>query len=117
MVAYLYFIQGVIVAIPRNIILTYSDLPESWILSIFSASVIAFSLKFITAPFIEKFTNLKYGKRKTWIVTSQVMASVTIFIGAFLTSDTQEVGLAVVLIFAIFFVTLQDISIDAAAIK
>ena len=45
------------------------------------------------------------------------MASIMIFIGAFLTSDSHQVGLAIVFIFAIFFISFQNISIDAAAIK
>ena len=45
------------------------------------------------------------------------MASIMIFIGAFLTSDNHKVGLAVIFILALFFISLQNISIDAAAIK
>lgn len=91
---YLYFIQGVLLALPATMPFVYKTLPPYWVLSIFSAATLPFSFKFIegnlsdySAPFIEKFTNVEYGKRKTWIILSQIMASITLFISSFFTSQ------------------------------
>ena len=40
-----------------------------------------------------------------------------IFIGAYITSQDYAPLLAILLIFTVFFITLQDISLDAVAIK
>ena len=121
---YLYFIQGVLLALPATMPFVYEKLTPYWVLSIFSAAVLPFSFKFIegtllyySAPFVEKFTNVEYGKRKTWIIISQIMASVAIFISSFFTSDNYQVVIAVFFLISLFFITLQDISLDAMAIK
>jgi MFS family permease len=98
-------------------ILVYLELPPKWIISIFSAATLPFSFKFITAPFIEKYTFLSYGKRKTWIIISQIICSILLLVASFLTDEDHEVPLAILFIFTIFFLTLQGISLDAVAIK
>lgn len=45
--SYLYFIQGVALALPATMPLMYPELPPYWILSIFSAATLPFSFKFI----------------------------------------------------------------------
>ena len=45
--SYLYFIQGVVLALPATMPLMYPELPPYWILSIFSAATLPFSFKFI----------------------------------------------------------------------
>jgi hypothetical protein len=76
-----------------------------------------FSFKFVTAPLIEKYTFINYGKRKTWIIISQLLSSLLLFLASFLTDQYHEVAIAILFIFTIFFLTLQDISLDAVAIK
>jgi hypothetical protein len=98
-------------------ILVYEQLPPHWILSIFAASVLPFSFKFITAPFMERYTSVKYGKRKTWIVLSQTVAALVIFGNSFLTGSENEVVFAALCIVSKFFISLQDISLDALSVK
>lgn len=45
------------------------------------------------------------------------MASLSLFIGSFFTDQKYEVFLAIVFFMAVLFITLQDISLDAMAIK
>ena len=97
--------------------LVYAKLPSYNVLSIFSAATIPFSIKFILAPFIEKFTVLKYGKRKFWIVLSQISVIFLIILSSFFTEQKYEAMMGVFMVTAMFFVALQDISLDSLAIK
>ena len=47
----------------------------------------------------------------------QFMSFLMIFVGSFVTGQNQEIGLAILLIIAIFFITVQDISVDGLGIK
>lgn len=116
-VAYLYFIQGVVLVLPATMTLVYTELPPYTILCIFSASNLPFSTKFIVAPFIEKFTSLGYGKRKTWIIISQLTTSAFLIIASFFTKDKEQIYMGVFMVASVFFIALQDISLDAMAIK
>jgi PAT family beta-lactamase induction signal transducer AmpG len=40
---------------------------------LFALGILPFSLKFITAPILEKYSNSIYGKRKTWIIIAQLI--------------------------------------------
>ena len=117
MVGYLYFIQGVVLILPATMTLVYPVLPPYTVLSIFSASNLPFSTKFIIAPFIEKFTSLKYGKRKTWIVISQLTTSTLLLIASFFTDQKYQCEMGIMMVASVFFIALQDISLDALAIK
>ena len=70
LVAFLYLIQGVYLNVPGTIVLTYKQVPSYSILAYFSMAILPFSLKFLSAPFIEKYSSLSYGRRKTWVVIS-----------------------------------------------
>ena len=48
---------------------------------------------------------------------SQIIASIMLFISSFFTQPTHQVGIAVCFLLTILFITLQDISLDAMAIK
>lgn len=52
LVSYLYFIQGVYLALPATIPMIYKEMPSYDILAFFSAAVLPFSFKFISAPLI-----------------------------------------------------------------
>jgi uncharacterized membrane protein len=51
LIGYLYFIQGIVLCLPATIILTYSTIPEYWVLSLFSAAWLPFSFKFLSGTF------------------------------------------------------------------
>jgi hypothetical protein len=58
-------------------------MPSYSILGLFSIVVLPFSIKFISAPFIEKFTWKAYGRRKTWVIVSFVGSSLLLFLATF----------------------------------
>lgn len=97
--------------------MVYPELPSYETLSVFSAASAPFSIKFIVAPFIEKFTTISYGKRKTWIIISQMIASFLLMLASFFTGPSHQIKMALFLIAIVFLITLQDISLDALAIK
>jgi hypothetical protein len=70
MIGWMYFLEGVLTSLPYTMIIIYPHLPPEWIISIFTASRLPYSLKFVVAPAIEKYSSLWYGKRKTWIIIS-----------------------------------------------
>jgi hypothetical protein len=117
MIGYLYFIQGFLLAIPGTVPYVYPNLPDYLILSLFSLSTLPFSFKFLTAPILEKYTNLNYGKRKTWIIISQTLTNIMVLIGSFFTDESQAQVLAIFLIFLFLGLSLQDIALDALCLK
>lgn len=51
LIGYLYFVQGLILALCGTIPYTYKHLPAYGIMSFFSAATLPFSFKFITGKF------------------------------------------------------------------
>lgn len=94
-------------------------------MSIFATIAIPFSLKFLTgnfylieiAPITEKLNFVMYGKRKTWIVVSEVGASVMMYVASFYTGYENAQGFALILIGVMLFISLQDISLDCLTLK
>jgi len=68
-------------------------------------------------PFLEKYTNLSYGKRKTWIIISQIICSGILIISSFFTEVTFASLIAIFLMCSELFLTIQDISLDSLSIK
>ena len=97
--------------------LVYEELPSYTVLSVFAAGSLPFSIKFLIAPFVEKYTIISYGKRKTWIVSSQLVCGTILFCSSFYTAQVHEYRMGVLMVATVFFIALQDISLDALAIK
>lgn len=70
-----------------------------------------------SAPFLEKYTNLTYGKRKTWIIISQAICSLILIVSSFFTEVTVASLIALLLMGSELFLTIQDISLDSLSIK
>jgi hypothetical protein len=87
MVGYLEFAQGCVYAIAGTIPYAYKNLPDYFTLSIFMMCTLPFALKFITAPLLEKFTSLRYGKRKTWVVINQTAVGLLLLLASFYTGE------------------------------
>jgi len=58
-----------------------------------------------------------YGKRKTWIIIGQICAGTCLFIASFYTDSENAYTLALLLLGCMFFISLQDISLDSLALK
>jgi hypothetical protein len=69
------------------------------------------------APFLEKYTNLSYGKRKTWIIISQLICACILLGASFFTEVTFASLIALLLMSSELFLTIQDISLDSLSIK
>lgn len=117
MIGYLYFAQGFVLSISSTTPYIYPELPDYFTLSLFSLSSLPFSLKFITAPLLEKYSNLNYGKRKTWIMVSQIGTLISIILCSFFTDLSQAHLFATISFFIYFFLSMQDISLDALCLK
>lgn len=119
LVSFLYFIQGIFLVIPSTTVLTYNKLPAYDILGYFSSATLPFSLKFISAPLVERFTSSKYGRRKTWLVISLILASLFIFLASNFTGEDEssQIYLSFALFAVILMISIKDISTDALAVK
>lgn len=124
MFIYLYFVQGILISFGTTMPYIYNELPNYQVMSIFATVAIPFSLKFLTgnflsnsAPITEKINFVLYGKRKTWIIFSQVPASFLLYFASFYTDFSKAQYFALILISLMFFISLQDISLDCLALK
>lgn len=117
MIGFLYFFQGFVFAISATTPYTYSTLPDYITLSLFTLSPLSYSFKFVTAPILQKYTSLSYGKRKTWIVISQLVACALIVSLAFYTNLHQAKTFAMICFIIYFTLSLQDISVDSLCLK
>lgn len=117
MFGYMYFLEGLLNSLAVTVPYIYPELPNYVILSYFSLSSIPFSFKFVTAPLVEKFSWISYGKRKTWIVINQFVTGIIILILSFLTDLSQASTFAFTLLFAFLTSSLQDIAMDGLALK
>ena len=60
---------------------------------------------------------MQYGNRKTWIVFSQIICSIVLFFSSFFTDVTLATLFALILMLSVFFLAIQDISLDSLSIK
>lgn len=79
----------------------------------FSWVGIAYSLKFVWSPLLDRFTLFRIGRRRSWMVATQIALMATLlFIGTL--NPIDNLGLMAVMAFFIaFFSATQDIAIDA----
>lgn len=74
---------------------------------------LAYSLKFVWAPLIDRFTLFKLGRRRSWMLTSQLLLLASIAgIGLF-DPKMSLTNMAVLAVLTAFFSATQDIVIDA----
>ena len=79
----------------------------------FSWVGMAYSLKFLWSPLLDRFQLTKWGRRRSWMLLSQLAIVVLLF---FLsrTNPHEQLGLmAILAVFIAFFSATQDIAIDA----
>lgn len=70
-----------------------------------------------SAPFIERYTDLWYGKRKTWVIIGQFLTGILLILISFFTQQDQARFFATMFIFIYFFISLQDIALDGLCLK
>ena len=116
--SYVYFIQGYYVKLGGTITLLYPVYPSLIVLSYFSMMYLPFSFKFVTAPLVQRFTFVKYGRRKFGIVVSLIITSLLTFpLAQNLTDPDKYLNLAIIFFIVILCISMGDIALDAACVK
>ena len=86
----------------------------------FAWLVLTYSLKFLWAPFVDRYSVLGFkvfGKRRGWILFSQSVIFLSL-IGMSLIDPLQNIQLlALFAFFAAFFGSIQDVAVDALRIE
>ncbi len=72
-----------------------------------------YSLKFIWAPLLDRFSLFGMGRRRSWIMLSQVGIAASIFYMGSIVPSEGLLPLAIAALFVSFFSATQDIAIDA----
>ena len=72
-----------------------------------------YNLKFLWAPVIDRFTPLRLGRRRSWILLTQVAIFLGLLLMALLRPDQHNYLLLATAITVAFFSASQDVSIDA----
>lgn len=110
--------QGIYLSLIGSIVYLYPVFPTPNVLSTFSIASLPFSFKFLTAPFVEKYTIQSYGPRKFWISLSLFATSILTYPLALIATVQEQYETTAALLFVIIaFISLGDIGIDAAAVK
>ncbi len=90
------------------------------IIGFFSWLVLTYSLKFLWAPFVDRYSVIGFGvfgKRRGWILFSQFMIFLSLIGMSFIDPLQNIKFLALFAFFAAFFGSIQDIAIDALRIE
>lgn len=74
---------------------------------------LAYSLKFIWAPLIDRFTLFKLGRRRSWMLTSQILLVAAIAGIGMTDPKVSLMNMAILSVLTAFFSATQDIVIDA----
>ena len=95
--------------------LSYSEIGEIMLCTM------PFSFKVLWSPFVE-FYNIKWiGKRKSWIIPTQlIMCAILFYLRAQLEQlliDKEVQQVSILLTFLIFIITCQDIAVDSWAVE
>lgn len=83
------------------------------VIGFFSWVTMAYSLKFLWSPFLDRYFINKVGRRKTWILFSQIGLVAGIFMMASESPTANLFSLAAWAVFVAFMSATQDIAIDA----
>ena len=82
-----------------------------------ASTTLPFAFKWIWGPIIDRFTILRFGRRRTWIIVAQALMALTI--GAMLMIDNLATDLTLVaqlITVHTVFNALQDVAVDAYAV-
>lgn len=79
----------------------------------FSWVGMAYSLKFLWSPLLDRFTLFKTGRRRSWMLVTQALLMVSIFFLGTLNPSQSLSLMALISILVAFFSATQDIAIDA----
>lgn len=79
----------------------------------FSWVGMAYSLKFVWAPFVDRYRLMFFGRRRSWILFTQALIAICLFQLSTLDPKTSLMPMAILSVLIAFFSATQDIAIDA----
>ena len=116
----LYLAQGIpngFVSVTFASYLAAQGKPVEAIGSLMAWFVLPWTFKWIWGPFIDRFGIPAMGKRRPWILFSQLGMTVTLFSMACIPDPSNNLGMVGMLVFVHnIFGSLQDVSVDALAV-
>lgn len=119
----LYTLQGIPMGLCASLPLIFKEKGASYeSLSLFSLVSIPFSLKILWAPFVDTFYFQQIGRRKSWIIPTQILAGLIMILGSqyvrkWLTSADDAISLLTAFFMILYFLmATQDIAVDGWAL-
>lgn len=74
-------------------------------------------MKFMIAPFLERYHCVEYGKRKTWVVIGGIGVALLLILMSRLTDKQYQSHIAVANFFMVMCISVQSISLNVLALK
>ena len=114
----LYFAQGLPAGFLGFGLTTYLTVQGASILeisSLLSITMIPWTIKFLLGPFVDGFTVLRFGRRRFWILLSQLLMILSLVPLFFIENGQYSMSMAIILAIHNLFVATQDIATDALA--
>ena len=116
----LYIAQGIpygFVTVTFAAYLAKHGATEGEIGSLAAIALLPWSFKWLWAPFVDRFSHSKMGRRRPFIIAAQLMLVTTSTVLVFIPDPSSNLELIKILIFtANVFASLQDVSVDALAV-
>lgn len=119
----LYTLQGIPMGLCASLPLIFKEKGASYeSLSLFSLVSIPFSLKILWAPFVDTFYFKQIGRRKSWIIPTQILAGLMMMLGSqyvrkWLISTDDTISLLTAFFMILYFLmATQDIAVDGWAL-
>lgn len=82
-------------------------------IGIFSLAGLPYTLKFVWAPIMDRFPLTRFGRRKSWLIISQLGLMGALVLMAFTDPKMQTFNMALLAVLVSFFSASQDIVVDA----
>lgn len=82
-------------------------------IGLFALVGLPYTVKFLWAPFLDRFTPLALGRRRAWLLLTQLALISAIVLMAFASPGQAPLGLVLAALLVTFFSATQDIVIDA----
>lgn len=114
----LYSLQGLVIGLFLDTLLLQLKKNSSYVeIGIFLLCSYPFSFKVLWSPLVDTYSFRNYGKRKSWIIPCQLLASCFIYYFGYAIDDyllkKNIVSMAFISFIVMFLVATQDIAVDS----
>lgn len=126
LLTFLYFMQGIVSGLSAAMPLLLQNFGASYTQQAqFSMAVWPFSLKLLWAPMIDCFYSKRFGRRKSWLIPTQILTGtfmliLSFYINLWLSGEGQQPNIEIltVLYFGLnFLAATQDVAVDGWAVQ